>query len=487
MTTTPRRSSGVRKVLALRAAARADGPGRRARALLGAGALALLLPGCAIDTRVPDLHQDLPPAWRGAPPGGVAPAPDLDHWWRAFASAELDALMERALQQNLTIAQARERLRAARALEHRAGTEFLPQIGFSTRSITDPAGTTGFYEIGFDAVWESGFFGRGESTTRAAAGDRAAAEAELAAARVSVVAEVARAYVELRAAQARAAALDEIVALRRRRAELIATQERLKLAAAVDAARAQSELAAAEAEAGEAPAAAAAAENALAVLLAEVAPDAALAAPAPQPEAPAAPLAAVPADLLRTRPEIRRAESLVLRAAGELGIARADLYPKLALGGSLTSATRVTGDIEEPNKAIPILGPLVEMPIVDWGARRDLVDAREAALAAAVLGYRQAVLEGVAETESALAQLARQQRRVAATATALAASARTVAAAQALRASGLGDELELAAAELAAAQARIEHTLAVRDAALAFIALYKSLGGQMPTPTTAVR
>ncbi len=127
------------------------------------------------------------------------------------------------------------------------------------------------------------------------------------------------------------------------------------------------------------------------------------------------------------------------------------------------------------------------MPIVDWGARRDLVDAREAALAAAVLGYRQAVLEGVAETESALAQLARQQRRVAATATALAASARTVAAAQALRASGLGDELELAAAELAAAQARIEHTLAVRDAALAFIALYKSLGGQMPTPTTAVR
>jgi NodT family efflux transporter outer membrane factor (OMF) lipoprotein len=480
MTTTPRPFSGGYPAISPR---RARGGGG-VRVPFAVAMLATLA-SCAVDTPLPNLHQDLPSQWRG-PVEGALPAPDLEHWWQAFASPELDRLMQIALHENLSIAQARERLRAARALQHRAATEFRPRLSFSTSSITDPSGSTGYYEIGFDAAWELPWFGRGEGSARTAAGERVAAEADLAAVRVSVIAEVARNYVELRAAQTRTAVFDEIVALHRRRAELLATRERLRLSAPAERAMAEGELATAQAEAEEAPSTAATAANALAVLLATTIPDATLSSPAPQPQAPSTALPWVPADLVRTRPEIRRAEAAVLRAAGELGQARADLYPKLALAGSLTSATRITGDIDRPNKAIPILGPLIDLPILDWGARRDLIDARQAALAAAVLGYRQAVLEGIAETESALAQFAHQQRRVSTATAALAAAERGASAARTLRDTGLADELDVTSAQLAVCKARLDLALAVRDAALAFIALYKSLGGQLP-PELAAR
>jgi outer membrane protein TolC len=216
------------------------------------------------------------------------------------------------------------------------------------------------------------------------------------------------------------------------------------------------------------------------VLLAENAPDATLAAAAPQPRLPRLAVGETPADLLRTRPEIRKAELNVLHAAGELGLARADLYPKLALGGSLTSSTRMVGDIDHPNRAIPAFGPVIQWPLWDWGARHDVVDARDAALQAAVLAYRQSVFEGVAEAESALAQLERQQKRASASDKNVQALEHAQQTAGKLRGFGLADGADATAAALAAAQARLERSLAAHDLNLAFIALYKSFGGTLP-------
>jgi outer membrane protein TolC len=170
----------------------------------------------------------------------------------------------------------------------------------------------------------------------------------------------------------------------------------------------------------------------------------------------------------------------VLHAAGELGLARADLYPKLALGGSLTSSTRMVGDIDHPNRAIPAFGPVIQWPLWDWGARHDVVDARDAALQAAVLAYRQSVFEGVAEAESALAQLERQQKRAGASDKNLQALEHAQQTAAKLRGFGLADGADATAAALAAAQARLERSLATHDLNLAFIALYKSFGGTLP-------
>jgi NodT family efflux transporter outer membrane factor (OMF) lipoprotein len=444
-------------------------------------AIVLLLIGCATPGTLPTWPHDVAADWRAAPADlSLGQAPNLDSWWHAFNDPALDALIERARAQNLTIAQAQLRLRGARALQHRSATQYEPQVSFHTFAEPDPNGATSYFEIGFDALWEFGFFGRGQADARRASADTQTAATDIVAAQVSIVAEVARNYMDLRAAQARAAILDGIVEQRREKVRLAGRLVELHLGTTVDADRAEAESAQAIADAGEPAAAIVQAQQALAVLLAEQAPDATLAAAAPQPRLPRLAVGETPADLLRTRPEIRKAELNVLHAAGELGLARADLYPKLALGGSLTSSTRMVGDVDRPNRAIPAFGPVIQWPLWDWGARHDVVDARDAALQAAVLAYRQSVFEGVAEAESALAQLERQQKRAGASDKNLQALEHAQQTAAKLRGFGLADGADATAAALAAAQARLERSLATHDLNLAFIALYKSFGGTLP-------
>ncbi len=459
------------------------GPSAKRCIACGTVAVAVALLGaCAGPAPLPLLARQVPADWRSAPAfdAALGTAPNLDSWWHAFGDTTLDALIERARAQNLTVAQAQLRLRGARALQHRSSTQYEPQISFHTFAEPDPNGSTSYFEVGFDALWEFGFFGRGQADARVASADAQNAATDVVAARVSIAAEVARNYMDLRAAQARAELLDGMVAQRREKLRLAEKRVELHLGTRVDADRAEAESAQAIAEAGEPAAAIVQAQQALAVLLAEQAPDATLAAAAPQPLLPPLAVGETPVDLLRTRPEIRKAELNVLKAAGELGLARADLYPKLALGGSLTSSTRMVGDVDRPNKAIPAFGPIIQWPIFDWGARHDVVDARDAALQAAVLAYRQSVLEGVAEAESALAQLDRQQKRLRAGAINVHALEHAAHSAEQMRGFGLADDADAANAALATAQAQLDRSLATHDLNLAFIALYKSFGGTLP-------
>lgn len=442
---------------------------------------ALLLGACAMTTPLPELSSDVPAAFRNAPnEKSPQPAPDLQNWWRAFGDEHLNRLIERALAQNLTLQQARLRLVAARALRHKSGTPFKPQVSFHTFAQPDPNGSTSYFEIGFDADWEFGFFGRGRANARVATADLQTAAADLAAAQVTLIAEVARNYVDLRAAQARAGLLDAIVSSRRQNRELGAVRLRLNLATPADFDKLDAELAQAAGDAAEPAQAIAQTQAALAVLLAESAPDEDVLAAGEPPLLNAITFSQTPADLLRTRPEIRKAELDVLRAAGELGIARADLWPKLALGGFLISSTRMVGDVDRPNKAIVGVGPAIQIPIFDWGMRRDVVNAREAGLQAAVLAYRQAVLEGVAEAESALAQWQRAHAQLAAAGSSVIAAERAAERTRKLRGVGLADNADAAGAQIASAQARLLHALAQRETAIAFIAVYKSFGGNLP-------
>jgi len=313
-----------------------------------------------------------------------------------------------------------------------------------------------------------------------AAADLQVAAADVAAARATLIAEVARTYLDLRAAQTRAGLLEDVLATRRQNRELGDVRLRLNLATPADVDRLDAELAQATSEAAEPAQAIAQTEAALSVLLAESAPDDEVRAPREPPLLNNVTFAQTPADLLRTRPEIRKAELDVLRAAGELGIARADLWPKLGLGGFLTSSTRMVGDVDRPNKAIGGVGPIIQIPIFDWGMRRDVVNAREAGLQIAVLAYKQAVLEGVAEAESALAQWQRAQAQLAAAGTSVLAAARGSERTRKLQGMGLADNADTAAARIGSAQAQLNFAQAQREAGVAFIAVYKSLGGQLP-------
>lgn len=451
----------------------------RGRALGIVAGLALgLLAGCSVAPTLPQPRIALPDHFAHAP--ALGPRPDLAHWWRGFHDPVLDALVTRALRENLDLQAAGERLAAARALAPTTTAKYLPQLSLYTNQQPTPGSTASYFQAGFDAVWQLGVFGRAESERRVIAGDSGLAAADLAAARVAVVAEVVRNYLALRAAQAQAVLETRLVATAQRRVVLTDVRIKQHLVAPETGDAAQAALDTARAEASAAPAAIAVARQQLAVLLGEAEPDAMLTAVAPLPAPPSATAVLPPADLLRTRPDIQRAEAAVLRDAGELGIARADLYPRLGLGWTMTASARTAGGEIGRLRGIPSFGPIINMPLFDWGLRQAKVRANDHALRAAVLGYRQTVLTAVGETEQALAQLAAARERATQSAAAATALARAAQAAATRARLGLADGLEGDSARSAALRAALVASQAREAEGVAWVALYKAQGGAAP-------
>jgi outer membrane protein TolC len=198
-------------------------------------------------------------------------------------------------------------------------------------------------------------------------------------------------------------------------------------------------------------------------------------------------LASAPADLLRTRPEIARAEADVLRTAGELGLARADRYPSVGLGASLLWATDLNNNRKNTvNNGIYSLGPMVDIPLFDWGMRIAAAHAKDHELQASVLAYRQAVLQGVAEVETALGNLQQQQQREQHDQTAWQALQRVEQTVQTRVRLHLDSPLDHAESQVATAQAALELADARATRGLAYVALFKALGGAPLPPEPAV-
>lgn len=447
-------------------------------------ALLFGLAGCTA-VAVPPLPDGVPTAWRQAPAGadtpGTALAPDLHSWWQALDDPALDALVDRALAQNLTLAQARARLREARLLAAQGNAQFKPSLSANSRSVQDVSATDSYFQASLDAAWELGLFGARASTERAGQAGIDLALANGMDARVSTVAEVVRHYTELQAARTQHALLQRITVLDTRTLALLELRGRQRLGTPDEQHQATARLAQSRAQLSQPRQAVDRAAQGLAVLLGQVEPDSTwttLPAAAPQAPLRALALQQVPADLLRYRPDVRRAEAEVLKASAALGNATAALYPRVTLGASFLYSYNLTQ--HRPRSTvddIPAIGPFIDVPLFDWGRRRATADAQQAALDAALLHYRQTVLEGVADTESALGALQQAREngdRLREAQEALEHGAQARATLVRLR---LGGELEHIAAERAVLQASLEQATAETQQTLAFIALYKSLGG----------
>ncbi|WP_426664608.1 efflux transporter outer membrane subunit [Rhodanobacter aciditrophus] len=447
---------------------------RRWRAtLLGA---AVALAGCSV--AMPKLDPPIPAQWQHAMAAQAAAPTDLHSWWRAFDDSALNALVDQALAHNLDVAQAVERLRASRILQRHEGAHYLPSLHARTEQTIDPDASASYLVTGFDASWEFGLFGRAQGTRREAQGALDASMADLQAARVSLVAEVVRNWIELRTAQRQEQLLQRVGEIRGHQLDLLKVRQRLQLAppGAVD----QAAAAAAQAEAAlAAPRQAAnAAAQRLAVLLGRNRPDPAWQQPGPQPRLGAWQLPGTPAELLRTRPEIARAEADVLRAAGELGVAHADRFPSVGLGASMIWATDLNNNKKHTvSNGLISVGPLFDMPLFDWGLRAAAEHAKSHELKAAVLAYRQAVLQGVSEVETALGTLQQQQQRERRSLEAWQALQRVDGALQTRVTLKLDSPLALADGRIAADQAALELADARASRSLAYVALFKALGG----------
>lgn len=469
---------------------RIDTPNRRISGyLLQACLIGLLVGGVAgCAAPVPKLKPPLPAQWQHVVGSNPAKPTDLHGWWHAFDDPELDALVNRALASNLDVAQAVERLRATRALHDHAQARYLPSLVARTDDVIDPSASASYEVIGFDASWEFGFFGRAEGTRRASQGALDASVADLRSARVTLIAEVVREWIELRTAQQQEQLLSQINDARQRQGQLLQTRQRLQLAAPGTVDQAQAAAAQSAAALTVPRQAINASAQRLAVLLGQNRPDPAWLQSGRPPELGAWTLDSAPADLLRTRPEIAHAEADVLQAAGELALTHADMFPSVGLGGSIDWATDINNNKKHtstPN-AIDSLGPVLNIPLFDWGTRIAATHAKGFELQASVLAYRQAVLQGVAEVETALGSLQQQQQREQQSTLAWQALQHNGQAIQTRIGLQLSSPLDLVESQVAVDQAAMELADARAGHSLAYVALFKALGGApLPSETPA--
>jgi outer membrane protein TolC len=222
----------------------------------------------------------------------------------------------------------------------------------------------------------------------------------------------------------------------------------------------------------------------LAVLVGQNEPDPQWLQPGAQPQLGEWQLTTAPADMLRARPEIQSAEAEVLRAAGELGMSRADIYPHIGLGASLQWSSNIASNYRvHTGEAIFSYGPIIDIPLFDWGQRVANAHAKDHELRAAVLAYRQAVLQGVAEAETAMGDLEQLRGRETASQQAAVAMQTSMTALRKRAELNLGSNLDVQDGLIEGHRAELEVVGAVAARDLAYVALYKALGGaSMPAP-----
>ncbi|MGT9865482.1 TolC family protein [Stenotrophomonas maltophilia group sp. P373] len=453
------------------------GRGLSLQALLRPGALltSLALAGC-MSVPAPDLPDRTPSTWTQVPQGqGVAV--EARQWWKVLADPALDGLVDQAIAGNLDLQQATLRLQAVRIVAGTSDSRFLPEISASAKQVQDAAAVDTYFHAGIEAIWDLGLFGAAESAHLSAQASAGNAEALRNAAQVAVIADVVRSYLDLTVAQAQQDLLVRQQAVDDRGEQLARVRLRLRLDEPGELERLRARQAATRAATAQARENADNAARALALLLGRDGPDPAWRAYRAPPKLGAFSLQQVPTDLLRYRPQILLAESEVMQAAASKGSARAAMYPRVSLGGSILYAYNLTQNARSNSDSSPSIGPYIDIPLWDWGQRRARFHANEKQLDAALLGYRKAVLEGVSEVEGALGSLARQDSSIQSLRAANDAAGQQVKRQARQVQLGLSSEFDGLDTQRAALASQADLIAAQGARVLAFASLYRALGG----------
>lgn len=423
-----------------------------------------------------------------AAPTAEAPA----QFWQAFGDTQLNALVETALNSNRDLRVAQARLKEARAARGLAVGELLPTVDLSASRLRERAsllqapGTTidqrtgTSYTAGFDAAWEIDLFGGRRRSLEASNAGLEASEAGLGAAQQSVCAEVARNYFELRGLQQRLKIARDSLSNQLENARITQARFDAGQVTELDTARATTLV---ESLRATIPALEAQLERAryrLAVLTAQ-APGAlsslTAGAPAPLPDLPSVQGIGTPELLLRRRPDIRQAERNLAAATARIGVATADLFPKVSISGLIgVNATRA-GDLGDNDSQFFSVGPSITWNVLDFGRTRSRIAQTQAQTEGALATYEQTVLLALEDTENALVTLDRSQQQAIALARATRAAQRAAELARIRYESGATDLLTVLDAErqlLSTQDALVQAQVAAHSG---LIAVYKALGG----------
>jgi NodT family efflux transporter outer membrane factor (OMF) lipoprotein len=441
-------------------------------------------------------------------------SPDLGAWWSGFGDPKLDSLIDRAMHSNLDLRAAVLRIDEARAQRAIFAAAYLPSVSVDASverqrfSVTTPTGALfnavggahvpggasatvpnpyHQFQLSAGASWEIDLFGRVRRSVEAADANLQVSVEDHRAVMVSVLADVSRSYMELRGAQARLAiakdnliTIDELSELtRQRRAAGLTSEIDVSNAAALSLA-AHAEVPAFEFEITQNI-------NQLSQLLA-LAPEALrdeLASPAPVPAGPATVSIGVPAELARRRPDIREAEANLHAATAQIGVAVANLFPRLVLGATAGYQSASAGNLLEWASRFATVGPSLDLPVFDRGRWKAVklydVRAQEAALA-----YQRTVLNALHEVENALAAFgADQQRRVWLEAT-TAQNQDALTLSRQRYASGLANFIEVLDAERTLQQNQLALADSTSAIGIDLVRVYRALGGGWPQSPPAV-
>jgi NodT family efflux transporter outer membrane factor (OMF) lipoprotein len=416
------------------------------------------------------------------------------YWWRGFHDPVLEELVRAGLERNLDLRIAAAQLREARANRAAAFGGRFPELDatgsasrneisqngeFPIRNIPGFPRRFNLFDVGFDASWEIDFWGRLARGVDAADARADAALESLRSARLEVVAEVVRAYVDLCNAQARLASTQADAEARRRTAILVEERYRAGEASRFDFARAESQARSTESEIPELRANERAASYTLAVLtgqppekLVQLADQ-----PHPLPSPPSLVAVGLRSDLLRRRPDVREAERELAAAKADVAVATADLFPRVNLIATVGQQARNTGDLGASASTRYQLGPSFSWPVFAAGRIRAQIRATDARSEQAAARYEKAVLTALSDSETALNRYAAARAGRVDRDAALEQSAQAVAMARERYQAGeedlinlLESESEFRVAEEAALNARAGELTAL-------VTLYKALGG----------
>jgi multidrug efflux system outer membrane protein len=460
-------------------------------------------------------------------------ADSLSRWWEVFHDPELDILVQRALLTNLDLQLAQDRVLEARAqLDLTTGNLFPTATvngAYNKTHISKQAGLAGFlgagatggsssptqitappsqgartdlarpnatgsssgsgglvlpqqlqlYQAGFDASWEIDVFGGLRRSVEAATADAQAQEESRRDTMVTLLGDVARNYVQVRGLQRQIHIAFDNIKSQRDTLDLTKSRFKAGLATDLDVARAEAQVNTTEAAVPTLQISLKQSIHALGVLLGQP-PETLLqelSTEAPIPPVPASVPVGLPSDLLRRRPDVRRAERQLAGSTARIGVATADLFPKFSLTGALGLESQELRNLPRGDSLFWDIGPTVSWPIFDAGKIQSNIRIQNARQREAVIQYRQAVLTSLEDVENAMTAYQQEQIRRQSLAVAVDANQRAVQLSTLLYTKGLADFLNVLDAQRDLFASQDQLVQSEQNVSADLVALYKALGG----------
>lgn len=485
-------------------------------------AVVLAAPGCTMGPNFSSMVPDLPDSWTGRTTAASAaarsrpvPEPVDPQWWSVFGDPMLTSLAGRVAKENLDVEVAAIRLAESRTQRGVAASALFPSVngnasytreqqsakgasslfggGSSGTRSNRLGGRTGgvlsqgaskindpfdLFQYGADASWELDLWGRvrrSVESANAAVTQSAETQRDVL---VSMVAELARDYVNLRGVQDSLRITRENLGTARETAQLSRIRSQGGLATDLDVTSADAQVAQTESELPPLEQQEAAMINAIGFLLGQ--PPGAMAelhTAQPPPLAPVRVPVGLPSELARRRPDIREADAKLHGATADIGTAEADFYPRVTLSGSFAFQALQFKNLGDFASRTYGLGPSISVPIFEGGKLRSTLELRKLQQREAAVSFRRTVLQAWREIDDAMQAYNAEQRRGERIAVQVSSSQRTLSLARSRYTQGLSDYLEVLTAQrnLLQAQSNLASSKATTNANL--VTLYRALGG----------